>query len=567
MNLYLFTIMVMALIIGAGGICIAGTSVNPGDYPPYNPVEEPITIGPTDYPTSEPTFTVEPTKIGGDTGWVSVDSNPQGAEVNFDGSYQGITPTLITVLSTANPSHTIRVTKSGYQDWSGHISGNPGPGETIYQIANLVENQPTITVEPTSVGNDYGWLKIDSAPQGADVRVDDSYYGTSPALVKIMTAATPSHDIRITMNGYRDYVQHLSTNPGRDETIPIYASLVPLAQYGSISVTSDPSGALATLDSGTQYLTPCTFTQVVSGLHTITVNKAGYNSYTTQVQVNYNSQPRVYAPLTRFQSSGTLYVDSTPQGADVKIDNGWQGQTPQSVGNLINGYHTVRLQLSGYETVTQQVLITAGQETSFSPALVKNPPEVKTGSISVSSNPPGASVYLNADFQGVTPDSGNLDLTDITPGVYTIVLKAPQREEYSSTISVTAGQITPVNAELKAPVTPSAINGTLSVSSSPAGAQVLLDNIFVGITPLTLSSVKPGQYGLILKMGGYNDYSNQVQIAAGMSTTASVNLTPLQVLTATPTPAQTQARTPLPFVLVPAGLGAAFVLFRRVHHL
>ncbi|MFH0967577.1 MAG: PEGA domain-containing protein, partial [Methanobacteriota archaeon] len=436
------------------------------------------------------------------------------------------------------------------------------------EYANLVAIEPTITVEPTQIGGDFGFFKIDSAPTGADVFFDTNYQGTSPVLVKVMSTASPSHDFMVRMNGYSDYTQHLSYNPGKDQTVPLYAPLTPLAQYWSISVTSSPSGALATLDSGQQYLTPCTFTLVLPGTHMITVSKSGYNTYTQQVVLNYGSQS-VYAPLTVLQSTGTLFVDSYPQGADVRVDNLWQGQTPQRIGNLASGSHTVKLLLSGYQTITQQVMITTGQETQITPIMTVNTPQVTTGSVSVASNPSGASVFLNADYQGLTPSSGYLDLPDLTPGVYTIQLKEPQSEDYSASITVIAGQTTPVNAELKAPPIPSAINGTLSVSSSPAGAQVFLENQLVGITPVSISTVVPGQYGLLLKMNGYNDYANRVQIDAGRSTTASINLTPQATVVptstgqSTPTSLPTQSRSPFSAILVPAGLLVALLLIRR----
>ncbi len=563
----------LILLVVFFSLCIAGTSglnSNSVPYPVDNPdalppEQPPITIGPTDFPTLEPTITIEPTKIGGDVGWVSIDSVPQGAEAYFDGSFIGMTPATTRVLSTGDPSHSIKVSMSGYQDWTSHMSGNPAPGETLYQVANLVEIQPTITVEPTIIGDESGFFKIDSAPQGADVTFDGTYRGTTPALIKVFVAGTPSHDLRVSMSGYKDYAQHLSSNPGNTETIPIFAPLTPLSPYGSVVVTSDPSGALATLDSGIQYLTPCTFSNVISGLHTITVSKSGYSTYTTQVQVSFNTQPRVYAPLTPIQTVGTLYVDSDPQGADIKVDNYWQGQTPQRIGNLAKGTHMLKLQLSGYQTITQDVMINTGQETRITPTLQRNPPDIKTGSVTVISNPPGASVYLNNDYQGVTPQTGYLDLSDLVPGVYTILLSDPQREDYSATITVVAGQTTPVQVDLKAAATSSSINGTLSVNSVPSGAQVLLDNLFVGITPLSLATVKPGQYDLVLKMSGYTDYVNKVQVAAGMSTVASVNLTPIgtPVPTTIPTSTQTEARSPLSILLVPTGLAVAFLLMKR----
>jgi hypothetical protein len=520
----------------------------------------------------QPTITVEPTRIGGDKGYIVVDSVPQGARLTFDATDQGLTPATVSVSTTGSPSHTFMLEKSGYQDYYGQVPRNPSAGETIYaDVAYLQAIQPTVTPTPTPtiIGNDYGWFKIVPFPDMADITFDDSYLGTGTQLVKVLTTGSPSHDLLVRKSGYQDYRQHISYNPGKDETIPLYASLVPSRQFGSITVTSDPSGALATLDSGDQYLTPCTFSPVFPGTHTISLSKSGYYPVTRQVQVN-NENQKVYVSLSMMASSGTLYVDSVPRGADVKIDNIFRGQTPVRVGNLASGDHTVKLRLSGFQTLTQEVRVTQGQESQISPSLIPNPLDVKTGSVSVSSTPGGASVFLNNDYQGVTQSGGYLDLPDIIPGVYTITLKDPHYEEFSQTITVTAGKMTPVNAVLKAPAQQTAVNGTLSISSSPAGAQVLLDNRFVGVTPLMLNTVTPGDYSLILKMDGYDDYANTIRIGAGMITPASINLTQktapakTQSTEPTATAAPEPTRSPLPALLVPAGIVAALLLSRRL---
>jgi len=543
-------LLVCILITGFCVICSAATE-SPSDIDPDVPMAG------------------ETGMIGGDTGWIFIDSVPQGAFVELDGVGEGTTPVQIEVSSTGTPSHSLKVSLSGYQDWTGHISGNPAPGETIYQTANLVKIEPTITVEPTQIGGDFGWFKIDSYPSGADVTFDSVYQGTTPVLVKVPVTGTPSHDLLVRMNGYQDYLQRLTYNPGRDQTAPVSVSLIPLSPYGSISVTSDPSGALATLDSGQQYLTPCTFTQVITGTHTVSVSKAGYSPYSTQVRVDYNTVSRVNAPLRKMDQTGVLYADSLPQGADVKVDNLWQGQTPQRVENLAGGTHTVRFQLSGYQSVSQDVVISPGQETRVRPSLVRNPPQVPTGSILVSSTPSGTSVFLNDEYQGLTPDSGGLDLTDLTPGIYTVLLNRSGFVDYSAPVTVTAGQVTPVTVTLKEIAVPGVINGTLRVSSTPSGAHVLLNNHDIGATPL-MYPILPGVYDLVLKMDGYTDYISRVQIASGMSTNASASLVPVSEQpsasvspTSTPGPAGTSA--PLSLFPLIAGMGAALVLrlYRR----
>ncbi|MFH0967316.1 MAG: PEGA domain-containing protein [Methanobacteriota archaeon] len=198
----------LILLIGIGGICLA-VSTSDSNY----------------YPTYYPTFTVEPTQINGDSGWVSIDSNPQGATVYFDDSYEGITPINVRVMTSVSSLARIRVTKSGYQDWSTQLSRNPTPGETIYQYANLVAIEPTFTVEPTQIGGDSGWVSIDSNPQGATVYFDGSYEGITPTNVKVMSTANPSHSISLTKTGYQDWSSQLSRNPTPGETIYQYQYL------------------------------------------------------------------------------------------------------------------------------------------------------------------------------------------------------------------------------------------------------------------------------------------------------------------------------------------------------
>ena len=167
MNRYYIILILLISLVCAGGSIVCAVNYNGepnlNDNQGASSSEESIvTLEPTDIPTIEPTFTVEPTRIGGDYGWLSIDSSPQGADVSVDGSHEGVTPASVKIYSTSNPSHTITVTKSGYQEWTRHISENPASGETIHQTADLVEIQPTITVEPTLIGDDYGWFKIES---------------------------------------------------------------------------------------------------------------------------------------------------------------------------------------------------------------------------------------------------------------------------------------------------------------------------------------------------------------------------------------------------------------------
>ena len=77
------------------------------------------------------------------------------------------------------------------------------------------------------------------------------------------------------------------------------------------------------------------------------------------------------------------------------------------------------------------------------------------------------------------------------------------------------------------PVPTRAGTGSLKVNTIPPGASILLDGIAKGVTPDTVSGLKPGVYTLVLEKEGYADYQKNVTVSAGIPTTVTAILSPL----------------------------------------
>ena len=75
---------------------------------------------------------------------------------------------------------------------------------------------------------------------------------------------------------------------------------------------------------------------------------------------------------------------------------------------------------------------------------------------------------------------------------------------------------------LMAVVTP--IYGKISVTSSPSGAEVYLDGVPKGTTPMTITSVTPGTHTIDLTRTGYQDYQATVTVVAGQIATVTATL-------------------------------------------
>lgn len=69
-----------------------------------------------------------------------------------------------------------------------------------------------------------------------------------------------------------------------------------------------------------------------------------------------------------------------------------------------------------------------------------------------------------------------------------------------------------------------ATRGFISITSSPQGAIIYLDDEYAGRTPMTLTGVLPCSHAIRLKTSGYEDYTETVSVSAGEETIISASL-------------------------------------------
>ena len=134
---------------------------------------------------------------------------------------------------------------------------------------------------------------------------------------------------------------------------------------------------------------------------------------------------------------------------------------------------------------------------------VTSPP---MGTISVSSTPPEADVYLDGVYRGTTP----LIISDVSTGYHTIKITKAGYQDYLIEIYVKADDITYVTASLESN------KGMLEIISEPFGASIYLDDVYKGKTPLVID-VSPGRHTLKLAKSGYDEIKKEIYVEQGES--------------------------------------------------
>jgi hypothetical protein len=408
-----------------------------------------------------------------------------------------------------------------------------------------------LSVAPTSgqTGTDNGYFRVESNPTDAQVLVDNIYRGNTPVLVAVSASGPATHTIVVSKPGYFPWSRTYDTGPAIGETISVVAVLDPSLQFGTLVVTSNPAGALITIDGGKGQQAPWTYSDIAAGSHIVRAFLSGYQPVVTLVNVPPGGTIAVEARLLPLSDVGVIQVKSNPGGADVYVDGFYSGATATTIGNLAAGSHFIQLRLAGYYDWIDTVQVLSNQVTTIDATLEVASTE-PTGSIVVSSSPPGASVYIDGSYQGITQQANPLDLTGIMAGTHSVRFVLENYQDFTTTVSVRAGQTAFVNAEML-PASNPTDTATLQINSEPEGANVFLDNACAGITPLTLSSVKAGSHDLLVRLQGYNDYSTTITITPGQVLQIQAGLTPIAT------------QTGIAMIVIPGAILLALALFVR----
>lgn len=385
----------------------------------------------------------------------------------------------------------------------------------------------------------------------AAIYFDGTYMGsTSGGYLQVMVDA-PSifRQAMASRAGYHNAFASLpAASPGEIYSVSLtLTSITP--SYGTLSVTSSPSGASVYVDNIYRGRTPQQVS-LTNNQYTLRLEHSGYKSYTEQVWVYGGQTTPVHVSLVSSVTYGTLSIASSPSGANVYLDDKFRGTTTQIISGLTPGAYFIELTKPGYQDYTATVRAYSGQVTSVSPTLV--PVQSPTaGALSVTSNPSYAAVYLDGNYEGQTAPGTPLVISAVTAGSHTVTVRLSGYKDSVSTVTVNSGQTTTVSAEL----TPSGGGyGTLSVTSSPAGADVYVNNVRAGITPVTSDEMTPGTYTVTIRLAGYTEWSSETEVTAGSTSYVSAGMTPL--------PTETPLSLFLPTGVLIA-LGAFFLCYRK----
>jgi formylglycine-generating enzyme required for sulfatase activity/predicted Ser/Thr protein kinase len=267
-------------------------------------------------------------------------------------------------------------------------------------------------------------LTVRTTPPGAAVYVDGKPAGSSPASIKRLSDGL--HTVRIEKERYAVREEQVTIRQGAPGTLQVALEPLPV---GDLKITSVPQGAQVLIDGEPRGTTPAVVEMLPKGRRTVVLQKENFEPW--QESVDIVSAETVALEARLVSSFGALDVTTDPVGADVFLDGKNVGKAPLLLEKLAKGAHQVSARKPCYADEKQQVKVFSGKTATLSITLA-----TICGSAAVSSDPVGATVYLDGETLGRTP----IDVANLSQGNRMLRFEKkgyPPREE---SVFITAGQ-------------------------------------------------------------------------------------------------------------------------------
>ena len=340
------------------------------------------------------------------TGWVVIESEPQGADV-----YIGIDDDKLEYVG-----QTPFQKKYPYGRYYFSLRKNMYHRMQSFFDLNQTRIQETFPLDPA-----FGKMHITSTPSGARVTIDGvpGEY-TTPCTTGEL--ASGEYSVRLTLDKYNPVVKQVTVTDGQTAELAVAMA----ANFAVLTVNSLPGAQISI--NGEVAGTGSVTRELGEGIYDLTAKLKSHKDATRQVEVVANQPQTVELKPTPIY--GSLDVMTTPLDAEITIGGKSYGRTPTTIEKLLIGEYDVVLSKQGCATVTKHVTVAEKQTANVEATLPQGRKVNFTGTA-------GATVMVGDEILGTIPC--NAVLTFGEHQVFASLGDEKEAKVASQTLNVTEG--------------------------------------------------------------------------------------------------------------------------------
>lgn len=355
------------------------------------------------------------------------------------------------------------------------------------------------------------WFLFTAKAVRFESNVADTKVNVSGGIV-IRTAETyllrpGNYQVSAQVEGYHDLSMPIEVAPEGDQVFELRLVRLP----GDVLITSDPIGADVSVNGVAKGKTPLQL-DVEAGTTEFEFTAPRFISKSIEEEIEgLRREQSIDVELSPNWAMVTM--PTKPEGATVYIDGTDSGfQTPGPV-EVLAGEHTILLSKSGYADWTDIIYVEAGQVVQLGPVEL----ELKGGVLTLTSQPTGASVNIDGEFQGTTPLTVSVEPTE----KHTLSVLLAGYEQVERDITLEPGERQTLDLDLDQ------VMGTLIVTTEPEGVEVWVDGELLGVSNESFA-LHAVDHSVELRKEGYAGYSNHITIQPGLAQNLRVRLLTLE---------------------------------------
>lgn len=270
------------------------------------------------------------------------------------------------------------------------------------------------------------------------------------------------------------------------------------------------------------------------GKHQLNITATGYAPYSQQIEVGSQYDQRF--PITLEKLPGKVQIKAignitNDRQANLAVtahlqqmlpsDNSTPPKLKQHLKELseVNGFFEIP---AGQQTLTLKADRYRDKEITFDVQGMAKEQELEVflepawGYATITSQPSNAEIIYKGDLMGKTPSTVELD-----EGTQTVIVRSPLFENYQQQLTITQGKTLNLPTIQLIPA-----KGTISLTSTPSGANVLLSGEYQGTTPLQLEVAPNKKHQLQLMLTGYQPLNHTIEIKPSEKITLALQLKP-----------------------------------------
>lgn len=299
--------------------------------------------------------------------------------------------------------------------------------------------------------------------------------------------------------------------PAEEKPTPVAPPIVPIQRMGLLNIISEPSGAAILVDGkATGKITPATLEDLkLNTEYRITLSKPDYQDVEQPVTLLSTKPQKMMATLQPIERIKSVTPPPPKEAPSVPEPIPEVKPEPKPEPKV--------------EPKPKEPEPKITRKPEPKPAPKPEPkPESKetvttkgTGSIRVTSDPPGADIFIEGTHRGKTPAT-----IPVPAGRVALLISAGgQSLPCNKTVQVQAGETSSVHCE------GGSLFGKIIITTYPPRADVILDGKNLGKTPVTVKKVKRNQdHTIRLVLKGYQPWAQSFDLQDSPTKTFNVDL-------------------------------------------